>query len=354
MRLVPAVGWLLDGRTDQALDARALPLLRAIAERGTLTAAARSTGVSYRWAWGLVEDLERRVGSPLVELERGRGARLTSLGVRFLAADENARALLATHERELALPLRGGPLRAAAARRLAIAASHDMALGELRETWRADYAIDIEFHGSAMSLARYVEGAVDIAGFHVAHHRQGGREVLLSLLRPGRDAVIRFLRRTQGLILPHGNPQHVHALRDIATKRLRLVNRQPGSGTRILLDRLLVAEGLTAAGLAGYANEEFTHAAVAATVASGKADAGFGLQAAATAFGLAFVPVAQESYLFACRRRAVDSAPIAAFRGLLAGSETREAVDRLAGYALDDPGAVAEIARRPGGEIELL
>ncbi len=353
MRLLPAIAWLLDGRADQALDARALPLLRAIAERGTLTAAARSTGVSYRWAWGLVEDLERRVGSPLVNLERGRGARLTSLGVRLLAADERARALLATHERGLALPLRGGVPRAAAGRRLAIAASHDMALGELRETWRADHAIDIEFHGSALSLARYVDGIVDIAGFHVAHHRQGGREVLLSLLRPGRDAVIRFLRRTQGLILPHGNPRHVHALRDIATKRLRFVNRQPGSGTRILLDRLLAADGLTAAGIAGYANEEFTHAAVAATVASAKADAGFGLQAAAAAFGLAFVPVAQESYLFACRRRAVDSASIAAFRRLLAGRETREVVDRFAGYVLDAPGALAALERNANGEIVL-
>jgi putative molybdopterin biosynthesis protein len=226
-------------------------------------------------------------------------------------------------------------------------------LTELRESWRADQAIDVEFHGSAASLARYVEGAVDVAGFHIALDRRGGREILLSLLRPGRDAAIRFLHRTQGLILPRGNPQRVRTLRDVASRRLRFVNRQPGSGTRILLDRLLAADALPAERIAGYAVEEFTHAAVAATIASGRADAGFGLEAAAAAFGLAFVPVAQERYLFACRKRAANSASVARFRALLASPETRAVVDRLAGYALDAPGALAALERNASGEIVL-
>ncbi len=354
MRLTPTIGWVEGGRADAALDLRTVPLLRAIAEHGTLTAAAAAVSVSYRWAWGLVDDLERRVGAPLVMLQRGRGARLTPLGERLLAADAAARSLLHAHRRDLVLDPRTATRAGPGMRRLSIAASHDMALGELREAWRANDAIDLEFHGSAASLARYAEGAVDIAGFHVAQHRQGGREILLSLLRPGRDAAIRFLHRTQGMIVPRGNPRRVQALRDLAAKRLRFVNRQPGSGTRILLDRLLVAAGLPAAGISGYTNEEFTHAAVAATVAAGKADAGFGLQAAATVFGLDFVPVAAESYLFACRRRAVDSAAVAAFRRLLADDETRETIDRLAGYALDQPGSLAELARKPGGEVVLL
>jgi putative molybdopterin biosynthesis protein len=354
MRLIPTITWLQDGRAGAALDPRTLPLLRSIAKHGTLTAAAAECGVSYRAAWGVLEELGRRIGTPLAALERGRGARLTSVGERLLAADATAQSLLHARRREIGLDVRGPTTAAPPVRRLAIAASHDMALSELRNVWRAEHAIDIEFHGSAASLAHYAEGAVDIAGFHIAQQRQSGREVLLSLLRPSRDVAIRFLRRTQGLILPRGNPRRVRALRDVAARKLTFVNRQPGSGTRILLDRLLVTDGLPAERIAGYANEEFTHAAVAATVAAGKADAGFGLEAAATAFGLAFVPVAQESYLFVCRRRAVNAVNATAFRQLLASSETREVVARLAGYALDNPGTVAELARKPGGEIVLL
>ncbi len=354
MRLTPTIGWVCGARDGVALDPRTLPLLRSIAKHGTLTAAAAECGVSYRAAWGVVEDLRRLIGAPLAALERGRGARLTTLGERLLAADSTAQSLLHERRSEIALDVRAATTPAPALRRLAVAASHDMALSELREAWRAEHAIDIEFHGSAASLARYAEGAVDIAGFHIAQRREGGREVLLSLLRPSRDAAIRFLRRTQGLILPRGNPRRVRALRDVASRRLRFVNRQPGSGTRILLDRLLANEGLPAERIAGYANEEFTHAAVAATVAAGKADAGFGLEAAAAAFGLAFVPVTQETYLFACRRRAINSAAVAAFRRLLASNETRAVVGHLAGYAADDPGAVAELARKPRGEIVLL
>lgn len=352
-RLVPAIAWTLSGRRGEALDPRVLPLLRAVADHGTLTAAAASAGISYRAAWGLIEDLAHRAGIALVVLERGRGARLSPLGEKLVAADAAAAALLAAQGRDLAVEVSGKEAPAGGGRRLRIAASNDMVLSELREGWRARHAVDLEFHGSAASLASYVEGAADLAGFHVAQHRQGGRDILLSLLRPGRDAVIRFLDRTQGLILPRGNPKRVRTLADVAAKHLRFVNRQPGSGTRILLDRLLVTGGVVAAGIDGYANEEFTHAAVAATVAAGKADAGFGLEAAASAFGLAFVPVAQERYLFACRRRAAESRAVVAFRRLLASRETRAAVERLVGYALDDPGALAELALGPAGEIVL-
>ncbi len=350
MRLQPTVAWRPDAAGAEMLDPRTVALLRGIAEHGTLSAAAAGVGVSYRWAWGLLAELERIVGAPLVALARGRGARLTPLGEHWLALDAKARSVLAARGRELELPVRAAPRKRA--RRLTLAASHDLALSELRERWKSEQGIDVEFHGSAASLARYVEGAADVAGFHVAQ-RQRGRDVLLSLLRPGRDAVIRFLRRTQGLIVARGNPKRVRTLRDVAARRLRFVNRQPGSGTRILLDRMLAAEGIDAAVVTGYANEEFTHAAVAATVAAGKADVGLGLEAAAAAFGLGFVPLAEERYLFACRRRAADSDVIAAFRVLLASDETAAVVGQLAGYALDAPGTLADLERANDGSIVL-
>jgi hypothetical protein len=114
-----------------------------------------------------------------------------------------------------------------------------------------------------------VRREADVAGFHVLP----GDRLLLGMLRATRDVPLRFLRRSQGLILPRGNPRRVRTLADVARKGLRFVNRQPGSGTRLLLDQLLERVGLRPADVDGYANEEFTHAAVAATVAAGKADA---------------------------------------------------------------------------------
>jgi molybdate-binding protein len=220
----------------------------------------------------------------------------------------------------------------------------------LRGAWRTQHGIEVDFHGSAESLALYAAGEADVAGFHVLP----GDRLLLGMLRPTRDQPLRFLRRSQGLILPRGNPRRVRTLADVARRRLRFVNRQPGSGTRLLLDQLLARGGLRPADVEGYANEEFTHAAVAATVAAGKADAGVGLEAAAREFGLAYIPLADEDYLFVCRRRALRSPAIAAFRMLLADAATRAAVARLSGYVLDDPGTARELGRRADGTMALL
>src|SRR6266542_926478 len=103
MRLVPTISWVYGARGRWPLDPRTLPLLQAIAKHGTLMAAAAECGVSYRAAWGVLEALGRLIGTPLVALERGRGARLTPLGERLLAADATARSLLRARRSEIAL-----------------------------------------------------------------------------------------------------------------------------------------------------------------------------------------------------------------------------------------------------------
>jgi molybdate-binding protein len=155
---------------------------------------------------------------------------------------------------------------------------------------------------------------------------------------------VRFVRRRQGLILPRGNPRRVRTLADVAQRRLRFVNRQRGSGTRVLVDQLLHAQHVDPSSVRGYATEEFTHLAVAATVAAGNADAGFGLEAAARQFRLAFVPVVEERYLLACRRSALRQPAVARLRELLATRAARRAIVRLAGYAPDRPGELLELA----------
>jgi molybdate transport repressor ModE-like protein len=349
-RLLPEVSWILADGSLRSLGREFVPLLAAIAAHGSLAAAARALSLSYRGAWGMIEAAERATGARFVVLERGRGARLARAGERLVAADACVRELLGTNVAALMVPLREPGRHPSPTVRLRIAASHDMVLAALREAWRMRHGVDIGFHGSAEALTLYAAGSVDVAGFHVG----ASDRMLLAMLRPTRDVLLRFLRRSQGLILPRGNPKRVKTLPDVARRNLRFVNRQPGSGTRILLDQLLASGGLRGVDLDGYANEEFTHAAVAATVAAGKADVGVGLEAAAREFDLAFVPLAGEDYLFVCRRRALRSPAITAFRALIADEATRDAVRHLAGYALDDPGAERGFGRRADGSVALL
>jgi putative molybdopterin biosynthesis protein len=344
-RLAPVVAWVLQDEDGAVrIDARVLPLLRAIAPGGSLAAAARACGVPYRTAWAAFEEAERLLGAPLVTLTRGRGASPTPLALRWLAADNEASKAL---DSALGFDLHPGAAHAELGRMqlLRVAASHDIALAQLKDRWRLAHAIALEFHGSGESIEAYRSGRVEIAGFHVATTARGESDPLLARLEPDRDAVFRFLTREQGLIVPGGNPRRLRGFGDLAAKRLTIVNRQPGSGTRLLFDRLLARAGIAGESLSGYSNEEFTHAAIAATVAAGRADTGFGIRAAASQFGLGFVPVVNEHYLFACARKSLENPRIVAFRALLASRATRAVVAPLPGYSLDAPGRLRTLRR---------
>jgi len=344
-RLTPLVAWTTQepaARETGALDARLLPMLRRIAAGGTLADAAKAAGIAYRSAWGLFNDAERTLQAPLLELSRGRGARLAALGRALVDRDREAQSWLDRRREALAVALPQVPsgLHAGALR---VVASHDLALAALREAWHADGLADVHFKGSLDGLADYLRGEADLAGFHVARDPAFPGTGIELPLDPARDVAIPFLLRTQGLLLPRGNPRRVRTLADVASKGLRFVNRQQGSGTRAIVDALLARDGVPSAQLSGYSNEEFTHAAVAATVASGGADAGVGIEAAASRHGLAFVPLLQERYLFACRRDRLDAPAIRAFRRELASARTRQVVAGLSGYALDGLDSAANL-----------
>lgn len=335
--LVPAIRWITaepGGDPAEALDLRLLPMLRRIAAGGTLADAAEAAGIAYRSAWGLFDDAERVLRAPLLDLSRGRGARLAALGRALLDRDREAQAWLDRRHDAFAVVLPAAR-EAAGAGTLRVVASHDLALAALREGWHADGIADVQFKGSLDSLADYARGEADLAGFHVVRDAGLPASGAGLPLDPARDAAIPFLVRTQGLLLPKGNPRRVRTLADVARKGLRFVNRQQGSGTRTIVDALLARDAIAPSRLDGYGNEEFTHAAVAATVASGGADAGIGVEAAAARHGLAFVPLLRERYLFACRRDRLDTPAIRVFRRELASARTRQVVAGLAGYALD-------------------
>jgi molybdate transport repressor ModE-like protein len=334
-RLVPAIRWFTEGPAGEpveALDLRLLTMLRRVAAGGTLADAAVAAGIAYRSAWGLFDEAERALRAPLLELSRGRGARLARLGRALLECDREAQAWLDRRQGAFVVALPAAP---DAAGVLLVVASHDLALAALRESWHADGLADVRFKGSLDSLADYARGEADLAGFHVVRDADLPGAGAGLPLDPARDAAIPFLVRTQGLLLPKGNPRRVRSLVDVARKGLRFVNRQQGSGTRAIVDALLARDAIAPSRILGYGIEEFTHAAVAATVASGGADVGIGVEAAAARHGLAFVPLLRERYLFVCRRERLDTAAIRAFRRELGSARTRQVVAGLRGYALD-------------------
>ncbi len=150
------------------------------------------------------------------------------------------------------------------------------------------------------------------------------------------------VRRTQGLMVLRGNPKNIRCVADLLMPRLRYVNRQKGSGTRILLDYLCKSAGIDPASVYGYDREEFTHTAVAALVAAGSADAGLGIYSAAQMYGLDFIPVCDEQYDLLVPDYAWDTLLIRRLLEILQSAEFRRRLDRLGGYALDNPGTVRE------------
>ncbi|HVB46791.1 MAG TPA: substrate-binding domain-containing protein [Burkholderiales bacterium] len=163
-------------------------------------------------------------------------------------------------------------------------------------------------------------------------------------MRPRADRIIWMATRTQGLIVMPGNPKEIVEIADLASPEVRFINRQRDSGTRILLDQLLAEVGVAPAEVRGYESEEYTHSAVAVHVASGLADVGLGIEAAAAQFKLGFVPLVAEQYFFAVRSDALQRPAVQAFITLLGSEPFRRIVNGLPGYRADRSGEVAEIA----------
>jgi molybdate transport repressor ModE-like protein len=328
------------------LDARLIPLLRAVGKEGSLNRAVAALRLSYRHAWGVLGKMERALGRKLVLMERGRGARLSAFAQQLIEADEKANALL---HRELAQGLRGlneglsTPQIASRGKPLVVHASHDLALAELRDVLAASgRPIELHFRGSLDCLAGLARGECALAGFHVpdAPADRTAFAPFRALLKGRNLRLVSFVRRRQGLMVAPGNPRRLLTLGDLAARAARFVNRQPESGTRLCLDRLLAAARLRPDQIRGYEVEEFTHAAVAATVASGMADAGFGIEAAALRQGLDFVPLAGERYYLAARTSILAREDA---RALLMEMKSPPFLKRLQGFPGYDSRGIGEL-----------
>jgi molybdate-binding protein len=221
---------------------------------------------------------------------------------------------------------------------LRLAGSDDPGLDiVLRQTGTGVATVGVR--GSFHGLTRIWRGTADAAAIHL-RHRSGGHNSTFArtLLRGRRPAIIRLWRREQGLLTPAGNPDHVTGPGDLSD--LRIARRPFGTGTRVLLDRLLTDAGITPASVTGV--EAASHLEVAMSVASGQADTGLGVRAAATALGLGFVPVAWEDFDIVLSGDALPAAEplITALRT----PAVQSSIGALGGYDLSGAGAVEMLA----------
>jgi len=328
-----------DERRGPDLHHPLLELLEAVDRTGSISAAAREKALSYRHVWGELKRWESELGRSLLVWTRGQPARLSTFGSKLLWAERQAQARLAP---QLA-SLRNELERAFAmafddeAEVIAVSASHDEAL-PLLGAWSARHRklhLDVQFTGSVDALTALNDGRCLLAGFHALTDAPTGSATALvyrPLLQPGWHKLIGFASRNQGLMVAAGNPLGVRSLADLARPPLRFVNRARGTGTRIVFDELLAASGTLARDIAGYDRYEPSHRAVAQSVASGSADAAFGIEAAARAKGLDFIHLAEERYFLATLREHLDEPLIVTLREVLASPAWQTALRELPGY----------------------
>jgi molybdate transport repressor ModE-like protein len=327
-----------------------MDLLQAVAQQGSISAAARDLNLSYRHVWGELKRWEDVLGHELIVWEKGQSARLTEFGDKLMWAERQTQARLAPQiealradlERTFAIAFDPN------AHVLTLYASHDDALPRLREHAATQgLHLDIRFCGSVDAIRALNEGRCTLAGFHTqsqASKTSHTAKAYQDLLKPGLHKIIGFATRVQGLIVAPGNPLKLHSLQDVAQTRARFVHRSLGTGTRVLLDDLLDQAQLSLHDLNALPDDEPSHAALAEAIASGRCDVGLGIESTARSRGLGFAPLLHEHFHLVCLKSALDTPATQALRDLLKERDWCDALNALPGYAAQSSGDVQSLS----------
>ena len=344
--------WFCGETEKQSIEEGLLRLLEAIRNKGSLKRASEETRMSYRHAWGLLKKWEAEFESPLVTLQRGRnhGASLTSLGEKLVQAhlslSEKFQSEYQTIGEEISLSLQE-EIKSDKGHTLKISASHGMAINFLNQLLQNNnIKTGFDTHGSIESLRLLNQYSYDVAGFHypLGDFSATLAPVYRQYLNPDKHELLLVATREQGIITDKSNSAKIKTLKDLSGSAVKFINRQHDSGTRIILDQLLSASNLNAKEIDGYGNEEFTHVAVAAMIASGAANTGFGIKAAASQFDLTFIPVIKEAYILAVNKQTPTNIK-SLLRKLLSSVEFKTKVNTYPGYDANNAGKILNLER---------
>ena len=230
-------------------------------------------------------------------------------------------------------------------RTIVIVGSHDNSLDVLANQLKINHSeltLSSSHVGSMGGLMAIKRGVCHLAGTHLLDTEDGSYNIsyLAKYLPDAAVKLVHLVQRDQGLMIPPGNPKGIKGIEDLGRQDLTFINRQVGSGTRILLDYKLKQLNIKTAAINGYQNEEFTHMAVAVSVLSGAADAGLGIYAAAKALNLDFIPVVTEQYDLAIALEYFETAPIKILLEIINSQEFKKQVQALGGYNTENTGKV--------------
>lgn len=228
-------------------------------------------------------------------------------------------------------------------RTLVITGSHDPLLDEVADIMKRRWpesqvaSSHVGSMGGIMALKR---GEAHLGGIHLLDETSGTYNIpyLRKYFPQGGVILMECVQRSQGLMVPKGNPKGIQSLQDLVGRQY--VNRQKGSGTRILCDYLTGQLGLDPANIPGYDREEFTHTAVAAAIAAGTADAGLGILSAARIYDLDFIPIAEEQYDLLFAKEALELEMVQKLLEVLHSGELSHRLNKMGGYTLNHPGEV--------------
>lgn len=198
--------------------------------------------------------------------------------------------------------------------------------------------------GSLGGIMAVKRGEAHIAPIHLLDEKTGtyNTEYVKKYLRNTNVSLIKGVKRLQGLMVKKGNPKNIKTIEDLTRNDIVFVNRQKGSGTRILLDFKLKKLGVDSTLISGYEREMTTHMTVASAVLSGTADVGLGIKSSAKAMGLDFIPVGKEEYDFIMPSEFLDDGKIKRFIEILKSNELANKLKELGGYEIEDAGKVVE------------
>jgi molybdate-binding protein/DNA-binding transcriptional regulator YhcF (GntR family) len=226
-----------------------------------------------------------------------------------------------------------------------IVGSHDLALDLLvtqLHDRHPEIRIDITHAGSMGGLIALQQERAEIAGIHLLDEETGEyNNPYIKHILPGREmAIIHLAYRIQGLMFASGNPKNIEGLADLVRQGIVFINRQKGSGTRVLLDLQLRHNGISPSQVCGYDHEVDTHLAIATAVSRGQADVGLGIEAAAITTDLDFLPLFRERYDLVMPKYCYNSELLSPLLNIIKSVEFKKSVTGVGGYDTSETGSV--------------
>jgi len=274
-------------------------ILKDIKAGSSFIEATKKAGTSYRGAWEKLNSVEDALSTPLIIRTKGHGSKLTSFGEFFLEfidnlQDSNHHYVKPYQEMLIKKISELGNVNSKPWR---FSSSSDAII---QQSVREVKGFELKVAGSSEALEKLLNNEADLAGYHVSDKNIS--KVIHRRLSKNDIQIYPVMKRFQGLMVKKGNPLGIQSITDLTNPKIRFINRQSGSGTRLLLDALLMDEEISPSDINGYYQEEFTHTAISNAILAGKADVGMGVKNIALENGLNFIPLKDEIFFVAMKK----------------------------------------------------